>query len=431
MAHPRLPVLEYPGVRYPGRRAVSEIFSEIKRQAEAYRDYIVPASDIRMAVHPVRGVELVVDISKQERLSFPMTRHVYIQLCNWIGLPVNSQLFKYLRYGRGDYQYSRHGDKYSDRFWQTWCDLSNAFFAQLKAKKLIRTLQDHEGTWYIRAFLSDQYLVIPNDQLFLAVAEELQSQKAEPWDARLSENSFYLYAVAPGISAQVRRDRPFESGGRWIGEVDDTVNAALMLRNSETGEGGCEVCPAIVTSVSGSYFVRQNALSRRHIGQRHVMDGLLSAKMVQKRNSLFFDEVRDYVKAVFNEDEFQAFVNRINDATQDEVADPLTAARAVRAVYELSEAREASLVKWLMKSGDSSRYGLAKGLAAEAHDNGSLGPAEAVKLEQAGVDLIENQTMVKLARVLTVVSEQEAAKAVRKADRAQRSTLAGASELDF
>jgi hypothetical protein len=425
-------VLECPGVKYPGIRAVEEIFTEVRRQADAFQDYVVPAKQIRMAIDPEKGIQLTFNVSKTKQLSLPMTRHVYVQLCNWVGLPVNSKLFKYLRYGRGDYQYSRHGAKrVTDRFWQTWCDLFNAFFEQLKGKKLIRTLKDHDDCWYVRAFLSDQYLVIPNDQLFLAVAEQLKSQKAEPWDARLSENSFYLYAVAPGISAQVRKDRPFADGARWMGDKVDTVNAAVLIRNSETGQGGCEVCPAIVTKVTGSYFVRQNALSRRHVGSRHEMDGLLSAKTIKKRNSLFFEEVRDYVNGIFDEEKFQEFVDRINDATQDEVSDPLMAAKAVRATYELSEAREGSIVKWLTKSGDRSRYGLARALAGEAHDNQLMEPSEAVRLERASVDLIENQTMVRMAGTVKTIAEREAAKAVRKAERAKNSVVAARSDLDL
>lgn len=412
-----IPTLEYPGIKYPGRRAVAEVFDEVKRQAQVFQDYMLLSRSLRLVKNDKYGLALSFTADGEVH-QLPMTQHVYMQLCNWIGLPTNSKLYKYLRYGLSEYKPSKGPVIASDRFWSTWCTLVNDFFGNIAATRLIRTIQDHDGTWYVRAFLSNQYLVIPNDQLFLAVCDELQNCNAEPWDARLSENSFYLYAVAPGISAQVRKDRAFDDGARWLGDKDDSVNAALMISNSETGQGGCEVCPAILTKVSGAYFVKQNALSRKHIGSRHAMDGLLSTETIRKRNSIFFDEVKDYVKAVFDEESFQLFVDKLNDATQDEIEDPLTAAKAVRAIYELSEAREASIIKWLMRSGDRSRYGLATAIATEAHDNTSMDPSEAVKLEQISVDLVENKTVLGLARAYKSVAEKDAAKAARKADKA-------------
>lgn len=402
----RVPVIEHKGVSYDGCRSIAEIFAEIRRQAEAYKDYILPLSSLRLVVEPA-GIRLELQLpAGPQRL--PMTRHTILQLCNWIGLPANSRLFKALRTGTtGD-----RPVKDPTRFWQTWCDLFNSFFTKIQGRKLIRALLDHNNEWFIRAFLSDHYMIIPNDQLFLAVSDALERQLAEPWNARLSEDSFYLYAIAPGITAQVRKDRPFANGSRWLGHKDDVVNAALMLRNSETGQGGCEVCPAIVHEITGTYFVKHNALSRRHIGKRHEMDGLLSKETLKKRASLIFDEVRDYVKAVFNEDMFQAFVDKLNGATQDEMEDPVTAAEAVRATYSLSEHRKDAILRWLMKTGDYSRYGLATAVGTEARCNAGLAPDEAVALERVATDLVENQTMLKLSRNLKHVAEKEAAKAL-------------------
>ena len=292
----------------------------------------------------------------------------------------------------------------------------NDHFTELKARKLVRMLKDHDDTWYVRAILSDRYRIIPNDQLFMVAAEKIKALTAEVWDARLSEDAFYLYCVAPGISAQVRTDRTFAGGGRWIGDEGDAVNAAIMVRNSETGQGGCEVCPAIVRKLSGSYFVSQQALSVRHLGKKHVMDRLLSSETIRKGNSLLFDQVRDYIESTFDADKFQDFVDSLNDATQDELEDPAAAAEAVRLVYDLCEERKNAVIGWLMESGDKSRYGLAQAVAREAHDNNKLGADEALHMERASSDLIARQTSLKLAKAYKSKAELKALKAAAAAE---------------
>jgi len=408
-----VPTLEYPGVRYPGRMAVSEIYDELRRQASAYRDYVVANRSIYLIIDSEFGLALHFTVAGKHH-KLPISKRGYDQLIAWIGLRKDSKLYKRLRFGNDN---SKKAVKDVDRFWPTYVKLINDHFQIIRGKKLIRTLQKQDDEWYVRAILSDKYRVIPNDQLFMCAAEKIKAIDAEIWDARLSEDAFYLYAVAPGITAQVRTDRPFGSGHiRWAGDAHDTVNAAIMMRNSETGQGGCEVCPAILEKVTGAYLVRQNALSVRHLGKAHAMDALLSVETIKKQNSLVFDKVKDYVNSTFTEDTFQEFVVQLQDATQDEVADPIAAADAVRAVYDLSEKRRDSVLKWLMDTGDRSRYGLASAVAREAHDNADLSADEAVMLERVSSDLIENQTAVSLAREHKRTAEREATRAARAAE---------------
>ena len=408
-----VPTLEYPGVRYPGRMAVSEIYDELRRQAAAYRDYVVANKSVALIIDTEFGLALQFTVAgKQHKL--PISKRGYDQILAWIGLRKDSKLYKRLRFGNDN---QRRAAKDSDCFWPTYVQLVNDHFQIIRGKKLIRTLQKPDGEWYVRALLSDRYRIIPNDQLFMCAAEKIKSVDAEIWDARLSEDAFYLYAVAPGITAQVRTDRPFGNGNaRWAGDSNDVVNAAIMMRNSETGQGGCEVCPAILEKVSGAYLVRQNALSVRHLGHAHEMDALLSVSTIKKQNSLVFDKVKDYVDSTFTEDTFQEFVSKLQDATQDEVADPIAAADAVRAVYDLSEKRRDSVLKWLMVTGDRSRYGLASAIAREAHDDADMNADEAVMLERVSSDLIENQTVVSLARNYKRAAEQKATRAARAAE---------------
>jgi len=421
MGRKELKTLEFAGPQYPGRQEAGQVFAELERQAEHYRDFSVSTRSMELKLHEEHGIVLHFAPDQAVRdvgigVDMPMSKRAWVQLAQWMGVPTNSLFYKRLRWGFTTIS-KRNNRAGSDRFWQTWINMVNDHFKIVNSQKLIRTLKRADGEWYVRAFLGSTYLVIPNNQLFLAVADKLKEAEVEFWDARLSEDSFYLYAVAPGVSAQIRTDRPWDKNyKRFIGDDGDTANAALMLRNSETGQGSCEVCPAIVTGMSGAYFVKQNALSMRHVGKKHEMDSMLTDETIKKRNSVVYDEVRDYCAAVFDMDKFQAFVDQVCDATQDEIDDPVKAVEAVAGIYDLSETRKDEITKWIFKSADRSRYGLACAVTKEAHDNPNIGADEAAKLEQVAGALIEEQTAVKLAKQYKKKAEDDAyAQAVKTA----------------
>lgn len=406
------------GVSYPGRQKITEIFAELQRQARCYKDFVMPTKKLQL-VTVDDGVALRFETAQTGKRGnvLPMSRRALLQLWSWLGLPTNSRLYKRLTSG-----YEEGSGKEKGRFWGTLCSLVNDHFNILSTRRLIRTLQRPDGEWYIRAILSDRYRIIPNDQLFMAIADKLKAIKAEIWDARLSEDIFYLYAVAPGISGQVRGDRTFNKE-RWIGDSGDAVNAAFMIKNSETGQGGCEVCPAVVTKVERSYLVRQNVLTLRHLGRAHDADEMLSASTIKDMNQIVYKQVRDYCASTFDPDKFQTIIDKINDATQDELEDPVKAAEAVRIVFDLSEERQNAILKWMTASGDASRYGLAKAIAREAGENKELRADEAADLEQVSAKLIEDFTAVKLSRTWKTKAETEANKAALRTTKKQLKEL--------
>jgi len=407
--------LSCPGVSYPGRQKVSEIVAELQRQARCYKDFVLPTKRMQL-VTVDDGVALRFETPQTGKRGnvLPMSRRALLQLWGWLGLPINSRLYKRLTSG-----YESGSGKDHSRFWGTLCALTNDHFKIISSNRLVRTLQRPDGEWYIRAILSDKYRIIPNDQLFMAIADKLKSVGAEIWDARLSEDIFYLYAVAPGISAQIRTDRTFKGDERWIGDEGDSVNAAFMTKNSETGQGGCEVCPAVVTSVRRTYSVRQNVLTLRHLGRAHAADEMLSASTIRDMNQIVYKQVRDYCASTFNPDKFQEIIDKLNDATQDELEDPVKAAEAVRIVFDLSEERQDAILKWMNATGDNSRYGLAQAVAREAGENPKLRADEAADLEQVSAKLIEDFTAVKLARTWKTKAESEANKAALRATKKQ------------
>jgi hypothetical protein len=395
-----VPTIEFPGVSYPGQHNVDEITKEVLRQAKAAEDLIVSANCMMFVLDKKQGIML--SFGDQ---CLPMSRRAIQQICAWMGLATNSRLFKRLRWG-DEAGVKRDGDR--TRFWDTWCNLVNDHFDRIDTFKLLRIMEAKDGHKYIRAFLSDRYMIIPNDQLLIAVVDKVKELGVEIWDAALSEDSFYIYAVAPGIQAQIRKDRPWGEYS-FVGDGEDAVNAALRISNSETGQGGCSVCPAIITQLTHAYFVKQNALAVRHLGARHKMDELLSPATLKKRNAVVYDEIRDYCASVFDEVKFQSFVDRLQDATQDEI-DVVKASDALQVVYDISESRKNDVLNFLMKTGDRSRYGLANAVGAVAKTDTSIHPDEAASLEHVSADLINKQTAVKLAKA----AERAAAEKVNK-----------------
>ena len=107
-----VPTLEYPGVRYPGRMAVSEIYDELRRQAAAYRDYVVANKSVALIIDTEFGLALQFTVAgKQHKL--PISKRGYDQILAWIGLRKDSKLYKRLRFGNDN---QRRAAKDSDCF---------------------------------------------------------------------------------------------------------------------------------------------------------------------------------------------------------------------------------------------------------------------------------------------------------------------------
>lgn len=400
-------VTEHAGIVFPGRQAVGTILQELERQKKARRDVVLSSDKLKVQY---RDKQLLLRVPLKEGPELVgITKRVFVQLAQWMGLRMTDRFYKWL---------GVHPD--------IWADLVNKFFDAQKENRMVRLMAMPDGAPYCRALLSDKYRVIDNAGFFYSIAERLQEVKAEIWHARLSEDNFYGYAVSPGITGQVSTDRTFDPGdgwrSRWYGKEGDVFNAALAFGNSETGSGGCFLNSAILRRVCENYCVWHNVVSKTHIGRRTGMELMLSEETIMKQNEVFFLEIRDHVKNVFTPAEFQKIVDAMAGATKEEIPDPEKAAEALQLNFDLSEERKAAIRNLFIKNQDASRYGLAQAVNEYAHSSG-LDPDVGFELEKLSGELVRTP-------MTALYKEADAIKSTRKDSERRAPALTGDRGMD-
>jgi hypothetical protein len=268
----------------------------------------------------------------------------------------------------------------------------NHFFQADPSKRMVRTLDGN-----IRAFLSNKYRPLDNADLFFAAMEELDKVGAEPWYVRLADDSFRLYAVAKGTSAEVTTKRPFGEGhdikhfgpganGGTGGEAD-IHHPAISIENSETGEGGLRVRAADLRVACTNLMVTDMGVMAIHSGSRKEEEGFLSAETVAADSKVTWMKVRDLIRTTFDAAKFKKMIDMMNGATQEEVVDAIKAVEALAEANYIPGDVKDSIRNRFIASGDKSRYGLIQAVTFEAH-NDALDADKRNQLNDAGGKLL-------------------------------------------
>lgn len=276
----------------------------------------------------------------------------------------------------------------------------NHFFANDPSKNMLRTLDGN-----VRAFLSNKYRPLDNVDLFYLAMEELDKVGAEPWYVRLADDSFRLYAVAKGTSAEVTTTRKFGDGSHDIkhfgdggsggtGGKADIHHPAISIENSETGEGGLRVRAADLRTACTNLLVTDMGVMAIHSGSRKEEEGFLSAETVAADSKVTWMKVRDLIRTAFDADKFKKMIDLMNGATQEEIVDAVAVVEALAATNYIPGDVKDSIRNRFISGGDKSRYGLIQAVTFEAH-NGDLDTEKRNQLNDAGGKLL-NTSIQKL-----------------------------------
>jgi hypothetical protein len=373
---------------FPGIRKPEEILAELERRKKYRVDAVVTSANIAFCS---QDGEIKLSTNEQKGGS-PLTNHALSQLFELIGLPQRTRLFQWLMRNSREFP-NRKGNE-PDTNHDLVCGLLNTFFGRMKFDRLVRRMKKPDGSLYCRALLSNRYRIVDSHDLFFAILEELSKVKVggkppEIWNARLSEDHFYGYAVAPGLTGQVDLTRTFKGArgqdNRWQGLPGDVYNGAIVFGNSETGAGGVFIRQAVVRAVSHSYLIDQDLVAERHVGGKMEADADLSTETIAAWNKAFFFEIQDHVRNAFDPEKFKVVLDRLNGAARDNVEDGVIATEALQVCYDLSEAAKERIRNMFFRSGDLTRYGLVTALSEAAAEG--VGAEEAVAMEQAGSEL--------------------------------------------
>lgn len=212
-----------------------------------------------------------------------------------------------------------------------------------------------------RAFLSDRYRRLDNDELAEAVLPVLARIPDVYFPSTaITDERMWIKAVAPRVQAAVP------------GRVDDVVQAGVVIRNSEVGAGALTVQPMVYRLVCKNGMIAGKALRHYHLGRAVEGDETLNVLRDETRKAddrALMMKLADVVNASVDEAIFTDLVARMGEtAATPPVADPPAAVRVLGKRLGLTETEEASVLRHLAIGGDLTQYGALNAVTRASQD---------------------------------------------------------------
>jgi hypothetical protein len=360
-------------------RTIAEMAQELMRQAETRKDFLAPQGGIQAKVitpevpegQPARA-ELV--LSGLNGRDFGITNHAHGQLAEVLGIPK--------RY------YDRMATEQPDllaRNVNTW------LHADPGAKRMVRTLDGQA-----RAILSDRYRPLDNFELVEAIFPVLTQHKLAVQSAELTETRMYLKAILPDLSEPLPEGLKWGQGHNLVGanHQDGRVVAAIVISNSEVGNGTLKVEPSVFTTWCTNLAIMQQAAMRKyHVGRGFEADANMEVYRDATRkldDAAFWAKVKDVTVAAFDRKVFAAAVAQMRQAGQTPIVSTDLPKVVDVTVKELNLNPKATngILRSLALGGDFTKLALSQAVTYVAGTEDGLDYETATDLERAGGEIL-------------------------------------------
>ncbi len=334
-------------------RTLSELATELERQAKSKRDYIADTRKISLRADPSAGVVLE---GVNGGMALRPTAHAQMAATLQIPKP------------------------YYDRMLAQQPDLLaanvNRWLETQPAKKLIRTLDNQ-----VRAVLSDSYRPLDNFDLAEAVLPKLSQLGATVQSGEVTERRFYLKAVTDRIQGEVKRG--------------DVIQAGVAISNSEIGEGSLWVQSLDFRLACLNGMISEQAIRKAHLGRgSRGQDAIEDAREFFRDETriaddrAFFLKVQDAVSAMFNQVRFDERIKKYAASTAVAIeADPVKVVEVTGARFGWNDVERSSVLQHLIRGGDLSVWGMANAVTRASQDVDSYD--RATEMEAQGGMVIE------------------------------------------
>jgi len=330
-------------------KSLIELATEIQRQFETKKDFIIPTKKIDINVF-------------QNEMSH--------------GIPLTDTMFWG---GLTELGHNQLGDfcKIPSRYY----DLMRTSSANLLAnnvkhwlntssdRRMIRTLDGD-----VRAFLSDSYRRLDNYDLAQSVLPMLYDAKANVESCEITEKRLYIKAITHKVQAEIK--------------VGDVVSAGIIISNSETGHGALSVKPLIYRLVCKNGAIADKyAMKKYHAGRVNEMEQIqFSNETLNADDKAFWLKVRDLVTHSLSEVTFKKVVAEMQESTHVKIEEPSKAIELAAKRYSFNEGEKDDVLKHLIEGGDLTSWGLGNAVTRAAQDVKSYD--RSTELEQIGFEVM-------------------------------------------
>lgn len=356
-------------------RSLQDLAAEIERRAEAKRDFIAPAQKLTLEViHPettnpdTRPVPMLAVAG--QAAPFPLRDHAHGQLAEYAGIPA-----AYYKRMLADQP------ELLARNVNTWLHDMGP-----KARRMVRTLDGHA-----RAFLSDGYRPLENEDLAAAVLPVLLDADLLIISCEITERRLYIKAVDKSIERDVPTGKKMGDGSHFF---FDTCSPAITISNSEVGSGALSIETGVYTKACTNLAMFGTAMRKMHAGRRAELSddvfALLTDETKRATDKAVWMQTRDLVKAAFDMAQFDALMHRLGTASKDtipaeQVGDVI---ELVGKKFSFTEGERKGILGRLIEGADLTRYGLHAAITRHSQEE-ALAYDRATELERIGGDVID------------------------------------------
>lgn len=222
-------------------------------------------------------------------------------------------------------------------------------------RRMLRTLGGD-----LRAFLSDRYQRIENEEIAQAVLPVLADfPSITIRSCEITDRRMHIVATLPTVQGEVK--------------VGDIVEAGITIRNSEVGLGAFEVAPLAFRLVcSNGAKINEAAMRRAHVGRRIEAGEDLNVRYaddtVAADDRALLLKVRDTVRHALSTEVFARYIERMKGLTEGRVTgDPSKAVEVLAKKVGATDDERGGILRSLIEGGDLTAWGLLNAVTHQAH----------------------------------------------------------------
>lgn len=321
-------------------KTLSELAAELDRRSNVMADYVAPTTALTVGVAGEGEAQKpFIDISGESIVGINEIAHR--QVATHIDVPH--------RY----YQRMLHE---APDMWQR--DV-NHWLHEGEKSRMIRTLDGDA-----RAFLSDSYLRIDNDEVASQVFEHLLQHPSHPraLSTNVTDTKLYLKFLFPDLEYEVK--------------PGDVIHPGFTVTNSEVGLGSYSVGGFFFRSYceNGCVFGSKDAgigVQRRHTGGRSIGDAeyqVISNETQQKIGEALMAETKDVVTALGDQKFLNVMGEKLRAAAQSKPAEnPEAAVILLAKAVGLNEKERQQTLVHMIEDKDYSLWGAANAVTKLAN----------------------------------------------------------------
>jgi hypothetical protein len=348
-----------------GLENIQALAAKIVNNAQNKRDYVASTAKIEMT----DTAALALTTQDSATHVYPLNTLAHGQLSEYLGIPAI---------------YAR---RMRDEAPALLAHNVNTWLRQNEpVNRLVRTMHG-DG----RAFLSDAYQPLENEDLAEAVLPIVFDLQLDILSCEITERKLYIKAVHPNLKRDVPTGKRMGDGEH---NIFDTCAPAITISNSEVGAGMLKVESGVYTQACTNMATwSKDGMKRRHVGARHDLTDdlshLFSDETKRATDEAIWRQIRDVVRGAFEEARFDARCKEMGALVEvkldpTKVTDTVTFARKK---FNLTETEGNSVLGHLIAGGDLTGYGLFNAVTRTAEDAESYDRAS--ELEALGGKLIE------------------------------------------